>query len=352
MWVKTLFHFFIQGKIVGLLLLDRAQLELKSEGDVLVLYEAGQRRSTVPIKLIDRCVIHGSQTKLDTGVLAKLAEAGATTMIMAPRSVKRAALVLGPQHNDAAVRLAQAAEVLDDNICITRATHIVLQKLKRQAKTLGILKSKRPAAKKPLSDAIESIKKVISTLELLVLNPTTAAMPSVSLANLRGYEGASARIYFDALTHVFAPQLTFTGRNRRPPKDPVNVGLSLSYTMLHFEAVKWCVTAGLDPMLGFYHKPAFGRESLASDLIEPLRPVIDLWIWEKFRSETLRADHFSNDKGACLMGKAGRQIFYASWENECKPWRRYLRQQARLLAQQLRGRGAVLLSNDFDDEEI
>ena len=102
---------------MGLLLLDRAQLEVKSEGDTLALYEAGQRRGTVPIKLIDRCVIHGAQTRLDTGVLTKLAEAGVTTILMSTRQTRRVALVLGPQHNDAAVRLAQSARVMDDTHC-------------------------------------------------------------------------------------------------------------------------------------------------------------------------------------------------------------------------------------------
>ena len=39
---------------MGLLLLDRAQLEIKSEGDALALYVADERRGTVPIKLVDR----------------------------------------------------------------------------------------------------------------------------------------------------------------------------------------------------------------------------------------------------------------------------------------------------------
>jgi CRISPR-associated protein Cas1 len=92
---------------MGLLLLDRAALEIRSEGETLALYEAGERRGTVPLKLIDRCVIHGTQTRLDSGVLIKLAEAGATTVLMSPRHPRRAAIVLGPQHNDASVRLAQ-----------------------------------------------------------------------------------------------------------------------------------------------------------------------------------------------------------------------------------------------------
>jgi len=108
---------------MALLLLDRAQLEIKSEGETLALYEAGTRRGTVPIKLLDRCVIHGAQTRLDTGVLMKLAEAGVTTTLMSPRSPRRVALVLGSQHNDAAVRLAQAQRVMDDRARrVTRST--------------------------------------------------------------------------------------------------------------------------------------------------------------------------------------------------------------------------------------
>jgi CRISPR-associated protein Cas1 len=34
-----------------------------------------------------------------------------------------------------------------------------------------------------------------------------------------------------------------------------------------------------------------GRESLAFDLIEPLRPHADAWVWEMFRSRSLRAEH-------------------------------------------------------------
>jgi CRISPR-associated protein Cas1 len=326
---------------MALLLLDRAQLEIKSEGDTLALYEAGTRRGTVPIKLIDRCVIHGAQTRIDTGVLIKLAEAGVTTVLMSPRSPRRVALVLGPQHNDAAIRLAQAQRVMDDAACRQWAHSLVRAKLSRQRRALQHLQAARPDARKPLFDALQ-------TLDAILLNLQT--QPGAPPDSLRGFEGAAARAYFGGLISVMAPALNFTGRNRRPPRDPVNVCLSLSYTMLHMQAVQSCITAGLDPLLGFYHRPAFGRESLASDLIEPLRPAVDLWVWELLRSRTLREDHFTMDKGACVLGKAGRAIYYAAWEKQNKPWQRWLRGQTRLLARTLRQQGEVWLVNDEEDE--
>lgn len=353
---------------MALLLLDRAQLEVKSEGETLALYEAGTRRGTVPIKLLDRCVIHGAQTRLDSGVLIKLAEAGVTTMLMSPRRTGRVALVLGNQHNDAAVRLAQSQRVMDDVACRQWALALVCSKVSRQRRTLLALQRARPDARKPLFDALQSIDAILQSLRAITsAHPsrlaagsaakqhTPAALPplqvSSALPNLLGLEGAAARAYFAGLTAVFAPTLNFTGRNRRPPRDPVNVCLSLSYTMAHLQAVQSCIVAGLDPMLGFYHRPSFGRESLASDLIEPLRPAIDLWVWELLRSRTLRDDHFSLDKGACLLGKAGRVIYYAQWEQSSAPWRRWLRLQCQALARALRQQGELWLAQPDDEDE-
>lgn len=335
------------------LLLDRAQLEVKSEGDTLALYEAGVRRGTVPVKLIDRCVIHGAQTRLDSGVLLKLAEAGATTVLMSPRQPRRIALVLGGQHNDAAVRLAQAQRVLDDAACRQWAHALVQTKLRRQQRTLRVLLAARPDARKPLFDALQTLGAILDNLNQThpgaADNPDDVTRPT--LATLLGHEGAAARAYFTGLAGVFAPALNFTGRNRRPPRDPVNVCLSLSYTLAHLQAVQNCNAAGLDPLLGFYHRPSFGRESLASDLIEPLRPAIDLWVWELLRSRTLREEHFSVDKGACLLGKAGRAIYYAQWERASTPWRRWLRRQCQTLAGSLRQQGLPWLATpDADDE--
>ena len=337
---------------MGLLLLDRAQLEIKSEGETLALYEAGTRRGTVPLKLIDRCVIHGSQTRLDSGVLIKLAETGATTVLMSPRHPRRVAIVLGPQHNDAAVRLAQALRVVDDAWCCHWALGVVRAKLARQARALRTLQSQRPDARKPTFDALRTIDAIRATLDGYTTASQAAPEKIPSMDTLRGHEGAAARAYFGGLAGVMPPALEFSGRNRRPPRDPVNACLSLGYTLLHAHAVQACGVAGLDPLLGFFHRPAFGRESLASDLIEALRPAVDLWVWELLRSRTLGEDHFTQDHGACLLGKAGRGIFYASWNAHCKPWQRWLRGQAQALARELRGIGAHWMAPVDEEDEI
>ena len=164
------------------------------------------------------------------------------------------------------------------------------------------------------------------------------------IASLLGIEGAAAAACFAGLGTLFPSSLEFQGRNRRPPRDPVNACLSLGYTLLHFEAVTVCHETGLDPLLGLYHEPAFGRESLAADIIEPLRPHVDERVWALFRDRTLTAKGFRNDNGAVLLGKSARQHFYADFHPLSTALRRLLRRQMRNVVRVFEKRGRDVLA--------
>jgi len=322
------------------LLLDRADLEVRFADGALALYENGTRSQTVPLRLLDRVVIQGARTRLDSTVLLKLAEAGAAILLQSPRMSRRVAIVLGPAHNDAAIRLAQTRQVLDAEFCDAWSRKLVRSKLRHQLRLLDTAMAQRPDRRKPLFDARGGVADALATV---------VAEPAGS-ARLRGLEGAAARAYFHGLTALFAPELAFTGRNRRPPRDPVNACLSLGYTLLHFEAVRSAHAAGLDPLLGFYHRPAFGRESLAGDLIEPLRPTVDAWVWRQFSTGQLRAEHFTDDRGACLLGKTGRGHFYAGWERAARFPRRWLRLACARLARGMARKGKQWLEEAEDPD--
>lgn len=323
------------------LIIDRSNIEVRSDGAALAVYEAGERRGSVPLKLLDRVVLQGT-IRLDTGVLTRLAEAGVPTVLLGGRSSRRVAMLLGPAHRDASVRLAQFQSALDPAWCDAWSRRLILGKTRGQLKLLRAALAGRPDARKPLFDAIETVQAALQSI---------AHTPNLPAASVRGIEGACAAAHFRGLAALFAESLGFHGRNRRPPRDPVNAALSLAYTMLHFDAVRAGHAAGLDPLVGFYHRPAHGRESLASDLIEPLRPRADAWVWSMFRDRMLRAENFTLDKGACLLGKAGREAFYAGYERFAILPRRWLRRQCAALAAALRTKGEPLL-DDVDPQEL
>ncbi len=322
---------------MGTLYLDRRDLTLRLDGKRLVIEEPDARPRGVPLALLERVVLQG-QVQFDSGVLAALAERGTGVVCLSARQSRRTALLLNPGHGDARRRLAQYQLAFDAETRLALARRLIAGKLAAQIRLLETAQAQRPDARKPLHDGIATLRGLLPKLAVAMDRDVVL-----------GLEGAGAAAHYAALTALFPPSLRFTGRNRRPPRDPVNACLSLGYTLLHFEAVRAAHGAGLDPLLGFYHEPAYGRESLACDLIEPLRPRLDGWVWGLFRERRLREHDFVEDKGACLLAKDGRQTFYAGYEYWVPPLRRYLRRECYRLANELNERAPVLPEGEDDE---
>ena len=322
---------------MGTLYLDRRDLSVRLDGKRLVIEEPNARPRGIPLALLDRVVLQG-WVRFDSGVLAALAEQGSAVLCLSARHSRRTAILLGPGHGDARRRLAQYRLALEPSARLPLARSLIAAKLRAQICLLEMAQAQRLDARKPLHDAL---------VTLTGLLPTLAA--ASDLATVLGLEGAGAAAHYAALGALFPPALNFNGRNRRPPRDPVNACLSLGYTLLHFEAVRAAYGAGLDPLLGFFHEPAYGRESLACDLIEPLRPRLDAWVWTLFRERQLREHDFVEDKGACLLVKGGRQTFYAAYEMWAPSARRYLRRESYRLANWLNQRAPEWVSEEGDD---
>ncbi len=298
------------------LYVDRKDAALRRDGEALALYVAGERQSTVPIGLLERVVLRGN-VQTDTGVLGALADAGVAVVLLSGRHSRNLGTLVGPLHGDAERRLAQYALYQDVPRRTAWARYLVRRKLVAQERLLRRALSARPDARLPLTKALDGLGSLRARL--------ADGVGQVDLGTLLGIEGAAAAAYFGGFIALFPPALEFTGRNRRPPRDPVNACLSLAYTLGHAECLQACHIAGLDPFLGFFHEPSHGRESLASDLLEPMRPRLDAWVWRLFRERLLRSDHFTQQEGACLLGKAGRSVFYAEYEQLVGPLRRLLR---------------------------
>jgi CRISPR-associated protein Cas1 len=305
------------------LYLDRQNLALKLDGKTLALYENDVKQGTIPLHLLERIVVQGN-IQLEGRVLGALSERNIGLLMLSRRSTEATAMLMANAHGDAKRRLGQYQTSLDESARCVLARWLVLVKVRGQQRMLQQALKQRADCRHPLTSALQTLTGILESLR--------AEDKQLSLASLRGYEGSAAAAYFAALIQLFAPALNFTGRHKRPPPDPVNACLSLGYTLLHYDAVRACHKTGLDTMLGFYHDVSFGRESLACDLMEPLRPIMDDWVWQLFRKRELRAEHFSIDQGRCLMNKAGRKCFYAFYESNAAPVRRLLRRYGYALA--------------------
>lgn len=289
------------------LYLDRSDMELRRDHASLLLYVAGKLERRVPLRLLDAVVVHGNPL-LHASALSAMADHSCYLVIL-PRRHQGSVMLSRGNGPNSQRRLLQYQCAQNPSWAARFAGLLLRAKLRAHARFLFQARKQRTDLGKPLSDAIAHL--TATERHIRDDNP-----PSVS--TLLGMEGAAASAYFTAYQTLFPPALAFSSRNRRPPLDPVNACLSLTYTLLHAEAVSAVLAAGLDPSIGFLHAPAHGRESFACDLVEPLRASADAWVWNLFRQRHLQAAHFRTSHGACLLGKAGRRSFYSLFE-ELRP---------------------------------
>ncbi len=215
------------------LYLDRKNLSIKLDGQTLALYELGEKKGTVPLHLLERVVLRGN-VQLESRVLGALTERHIGLIVLSGRNTEATAMLAAHSHGDALRRLGQYQASLDDDLRRPLARWLVLVKVRAQQRLLQNALAARANLRYPLTTALQTLTNIIGLLREDTQN--------YSLATLRGYEGAAAAAHFGAYVHLFAESLKFTGRKKRPPPDPVNVCLSLGYTLLHYDAVRACHT--------------------------------------------------------------------------------------------------------------
>ena len=174
------------------------------------------------------------------------------------------------------------------------------------------------------------------------------------LEALRGWEGAASKVYFSVFDDMILrdkDNFFYHERNRRPPLDNVNAMLSFAYVLLEHDCAAALESVGLDSYVGFMHRDRPGRESLALDLMEKLRPCFaDRFVLTLINNQVINADDFvTAESGAVRMTDQARSTFLKQWrirkKDELKhpyleekiPWGLVPYVQALLLARYLRG---------------
>ncbi|ERS87971.1 CRISPR-associated protein Cas1 [Marinobacter sp. C1S70] len=141
-----------------------------------------------------------------------------------------------------------------------------------------------------------------------------------NLDSLRGIEGDAAAQYFAVFEELInksaREEFAFSGRNRRPPRDPVNALLSFVYSILGQDISAALNGVGLDPQVGYLHADRPGRDSLAQDLLEEFRPwLADRLVLSLINRKQLRATDFvTESSGAVRMSDDARKKLLVSYQ--------------------------------------
>jgi CRISPR-associated protein Cas1 len=282
--------------------IDHRKAKLEDAGRKIIVRVNGHRKATIPMRLLERLVIT-STADISSSLLLKLNEQGAGILVLPSRYRSGRPLHIIRARTDIPLIHAQLLAAASPARALPLATGFIVTKLRGHRLLIDELARMRMRQQRQLQRASARLASAIEALKT----------PMADKNRLRGIEGAASAQFFAAWGKCLPSSLNFSTRNRRPPLDPVNVCLSIGYTLAHHEALIAACAIGLDPQIGFLHDPLANRDSLACDIVETARPLIDRWVYELFMNGGLRPDHFSTTASSCLASKAGRKRIYENY---------------------------------------
>ncbi len=236
-------------------------VEVSLKGNRLILRLGGEVIRSYLVEELERLVLFG-KVRLSPDVVNILLDKGIETVFLSYRGRYRGRLVSQLSKN-VELRLAQYNRLKDEEFVLAFSKEVVYGKITNALNLLRDYNWKQRDLQ--VKDEILRIKGLKERMKL-----------QSSVDSVRGIEGAIASAYFDALKRLVKNDLfVFNARTRRPPRDPANAVLSFLYTLL-FQLVEARIyVVGLDPFVGFFHTIEFGKPSLALDLMEEFRPLMD-----------------------------------------------------------------------------
>jgi CRISPR-associated protein Cas1 len=270
---------------------------VRRTGQRLQVLKREQVLETVRLRELERVVLLGN-VEISASAQAALLEEGIETVLLSFAGRYRGRLSPAEGKN-VFLRQAQFRRYDEPEYRLSMARTLLDAKIRNARYVLQRYLWNHPDA--ALEQAIEHLEKGRARLER-----------QTNLDALLGVEGESARVYFGVFGRMVRSDFAFVTRSRRPPRDPVNALLSFGYTLLTTELVGAVAAQGLDPYVGILHDLAYGRPSLALDLLEEFRqPVMDRLVLSLVNRGVLNKVHFDDrGEGGVLLTEVGRTRFF------------------------------------------
>ncbi len=266
---------------------------VRVDHDTLKIEVEKETKLQVPLHHLGGVICFGD-VMMSPAAMARCAEDGRFVVLL-DRNGRFKARVEGPVSGNVLLRCAQHAAMSNSEQTLAIARNIVGGKIQNTRQV--VLRGAREA-----DDAADAVS-LKATAEALG-NALGRVPLCEDLDVLRGIEGESARAYFgtfDRMVKEDRQTFTLDGRNRRPPRDPVNALLSFLYALLMNDCVAAVEGVGLDPQMGFLHALRPGRAALALDLMEELRSVLaDRLVLTLINRRQVAAKHFQARSGGAV----------------------------------------------------
>jgi CRISPR-associated protein Cas1 len=130
--------------------------------------------------------------------------------------------------------------------------------------------------------------------------------------SLRGWEGAAAKRYFQAINIILPIKYQFERRSQNPALDAFNSCLNYGYGMLYGKVESALIKAGIDPYMGVFHRDDYNRPALVFDVIEKYRAWIDYTVIQLFLQEAFNEECFTQKQEQVYLDGLGKRILIQS----------------------------------------
>lgn len=230
-------------------------------GDEIEVSTPGGPRQRHPVREIGQVVLHGF-AQISTQALRLCADKE-----IAVHWLTQTGSYIGSFSSGAGSvqrRIRQYEALRDPAFCLGLTRRLVEAKILSQLRFLLRASRDRDRSGLGIEQSIDGIRKLLPALRR-----------AASADEMRGVEGKAGALYFEALPSLIDEEvdrrMVPDGRSRRPPRDRFNALLGFGYALLLRNVMSSILTVGLDPSLGFYHRPRSQAHPLGLDLIELFR---------------------------------------------------------------------------------
>ena len=294
-----------------------------------------RRTATFPRATRDlrRLVVLGHSGTISFDALQWITDVGAAFVQI--DSDGRVLTAAGPTGlRDSRLRRNQA-QAVENGMGLAIAKKLVHQKLTGQRAVLDRLPA-APDAKSAIDRAIEQVAEATTIERLRATEAEGALAYWGAWANVRIQFARNDAARVPKHWRAFGHRASLVTGNPRKATNPANAILNYLYAIAEAEAKIAALAVGCDPGLGIMHADQGSRDSLALDLMEPVRPQVDGFVLDLLESRAFRKkDFFETRKGVCRVMPPLTQLLA-----ETAPrWAAAVASIAERLARQLLGKG-------------
>lgn len=290
------------------IILIENQVTMKLKLSNLVITKNGED-IWIPLSDISIIILDNLMTSLTTRILVQLAEEGIGLVICDQKHLPVGHF--GAYDNHSRSTKVLGYQILQDSYfyeCFWK--EIVVAKIVNQAKAyIKLLQNE------------ECYKKIIAFVE------------DVEEGDLTNREAHAAKVYFNSLMGT-----TFSRGNE---SILLNSGLDYGYAIIRSYIARCCVGYGLNTQIGIHHKNEYNRFNLVDDLMEPIRPFVDIVAYRLLKEET----YFKPEHRRRLVSILNMKILYRKKKMYlCNMLENYIEQ----VASYIQGKSCRVVFPDID----